>query len=307
MRCLYCFTCALLVCALIIIIVFVAVSFEVIDTNEVGLAKNTFTQKIDETFLYPNGRHFIGPFTNFIHYSTLDHTLTLQDKGGDDPAILVRANDGLQLTLEVSFQYHLNVTLESILSIYHTFGTDFKDAFIRFSREAIREVASDYKSFDYFSNREAISSDMSDHLNKIFEKYHAQVTTFQFLSFVVPESFKNENELTQEAKQKAETMEFQKQVVEIEAVTNTSKAEIDGEIIVVNSNAIAESIKYNATAESKVLEIEINGEIEAYQQFIEAYGNSDNETLFSYIWMNNVKQAPNQKMAIDLGSIDDIN
>lgn len=305
MRCVCIFLASLIIIAIIIIIIFISISFEVIDANEVGIAKNTFTQNIDETFLYPDGRHFIGPFTDFIHYSTLYHTLSFQKKNGDDPAVLIRANDGLEMNLEVAFQYQLNITLQSILSIYYNFDSDYKTGFISLARESIREVASKYNSMDYFESREIIANEMSDHLNIIFSKYDAQVATFQMLGFEVPDSFKNENELTQEAKQKAETMEFQKQTVIIETQTNVSKALTDSEIILSKAEAEAEATKIKADADEEIIKIEIKGEIESYKlykEFDKTETADATDNLKTYMWLNNVKETSNKKIKVDLGN-----
>lgn len=82
--------------ALIASIVMIAVSFGVLQNNQLGLNHDTISQSIDKSTLYTSGRHFIGLGHKFVVYPQLQQSLIYSTAAdATEPPIVVRARIAL--------------------------------------------------------------------------------------------------------------------------------------------------------------------------------------------------------------------
>jgi hypothetical protein len=73
-------------------------------------------------------------------------------EGGN--ALGARTKDGLLMTMTLSFQYQLKITLENVVDWYYKWGASrTHDAFARMSRTVLRDAVSEYVAIDMFKNR----------------------------------------------------------------------------------------------------------------------------------------------------------
>jgi hypothetical protein len=71
--------------------VMIAVSFGVLNNNELGLDYDTIAEKLNTDKLYKNGRHFLGLGHKFIVYPALQQSVLFSSAtGSSDGPILVR-------------------------------------------------------------------------------------------------------------------------------------------------------------------------------------------------------------------------
>ena len=92
-----------------------ATSFATIDPNNVGLDYNSITLSINKNTLFPSGRHFLGVGHSFIIYPLTAQGVKFENMNS-------RTNDGLLLTLDVSFNYQLTAQLSQLTFLYYTYG-----------------------------------------------------------------------------------------------------------------------------------------------------------------------------------------
>lgn len=92
----------------ILIIIILATSFSKVAVNEYALAYSSWSKSVSKD-VYPPGIHFIGPFQSFITYPSTFETFEFSKLNGADRGPLrSRTKDGLEVEIEISFQYTLD-------------------------------------------------------------------------------------------------------------------------------------------------------------------------------------------------------
>ena len=242
--------CALLIAGAIMI----GCSFGVLGPTDMGLDYDSINIRINEVDLFENGRYFIGLGHEFIIFPKRLKTIRMSDQassgGGEGEEgeervtsqLLARTMDGLPVTLDLSFQYRLMPSAESLVKLYKDFQTDYESAYIRIARNVLRDVAADYQAFNYFYNRSVISSAMRGSLDVALMQHSATVQSFQLLNILLPPRFSSAIEETEIARQEIENAGYQQAVSITEANTRVREAERQAKIILLAANATAANI-----------------------------------------------------------------
>ena len=248
--------CALLIAGAIMI----GCSFGVLGPTDMGLDYDSINIRINEVDLFENGRYFIGLGHEFIIFPKRLKTIRMSDQassgGGEGEEgeervtsqLLARTMDGLPVTLDLSFQYRLMPSAESLVKLYKDFQTDYESAYIRIARNVLRDVAADYQAFNYFYNRSVISSAMRGSLDVALMQHSATVQSFQLLNILLPPRFSSAIEETEIARQEIENAGYQQAVSITEANTRVREAERQAKIILLAANATASNITLQASA-----------------------------------------------------------
>lgn len=120
----------------VLFIALIAMSFSILEVDEYGLDYSWISQSVSKT-PYNSGWHFLGVGHHFVKFPKVVQTIEFSktDKEADWSSLTSRTNDGLEVTLEVSFQYMLQA--EHIYDLYMNFGENFKTIFIREAIEII--------------------------------------------------------------------------------------------------------------------------------------------------------------------------
>jgi len=103
--------------AIIAIIVLLATSLHTLGPTDMGIDYNGLFMRIDETQLYTNGRHFLGPGHFFKVYKKEQQDVRFPGAtpdGFEYPALTARTLDGLKVELQVAFQYQLDCLVPRI-------------------------------------------------------------------------------------------------------------------------------------------------------------------------------------------------
>jgi regulator of protease activity HflC (stomatin/prohibitin superfamily) len=104
--------------------------------------------------------------------------------------MIARTSDGLQVFLELSFQYRLKTTAADIFALYNDFEDDYEEAYARIARDVIRNVAANYIAFDFFQARASIGGAMQQELDRQLRQWYASCESLQLLNFDLPTRFK---------------------------------------------------------------------------------------------------------------------
>ena len=157
--------------AVAVAVILIAASFRTLDATTYGLAYDSLWCTIDRTTLYNNGLFFVGPTTVFLTFpkATRDVYDTL-------PA---RTRDGLTIGLELSFQYRLQQSADSLAELYMMFGLEYESAFRREARDVLRNAASGFTAFECWRNRTALVVSMQAELDTALSRWYANVEAFQ--------------------------------------------------------------------------------------------------------------------------------
>jgi hypothetical protein len=85
--------------------VLIILGFSTLQATEIGLDYSWISMTVDKK-LYENGLYFIGIGHSFIKYPKMVQTVEFsKERGSQRRAIQSRTKDGLEVTLEISFQY----------------------------------------------------------------------------------------------------------------------------------------------------------------------------------------------------------
>ena len=130
--------------------IMVGCSFGVLDPTQFALDYDTVNFQIADDTLYTGGRHFIGLGHKFIVFPNTLQTVRMgsasSEEGGDGETVktsslLARTEDGLQVTLDISFQYRLTPDLEQIIKLYSDFQDNYRPVYVRIARNVLRDLS----------------------------------------------------------------------------------------------------------------------------------------------------------------------
>ena len=150
--------------------------------NEYGLDYSGITKTIDKN-IFSAGIHFLGVAHSFIKFPSTVQTYEFSNSyEADGPAIRSRTQDGLEVELEVSFQYLYKP--ESLYQLYMTYGTEFRTPCQKIAIDILTDTTTKYSATRFFFDKEEISGDMHRILNN---------STFSAFCFSTVEYFQLKN------------------------------------------------------------------------------------------------------------------
>ncbi len=149
---------------MIVLVILLSFSMDSLDYNEIGLNYSSFFKTVQKK-TYTQGFHFLGLGHEFIVYPLNVQNIEFsQIKGRNLPPIQCRTEDGLNVELEISFQYR--PLKEEIYNIYKTYGKKYEIQLLRTTVDSISDTSTRYSSYKFFTEKAAIAKDMFESLNK---------------------------------------------------------------------------------------------------------------------------------------------
>lgn len=184
-------------------IVLFAVSFRSLEATEFGIKYNSYTKQIDQTKLYSEGTHFLGPTMKFIKFPSQIIALNVSSSNG----FIVRTSDGMQLQLVVGMQYKLNKDLQVTLNLIRQWGADNIESVVeRLSKDAIRYAGSGFPVDSYVYERQKVDTAMNANLTSNLESIGVQMQNFQLTEVKFPSTFQQIISDTQKLAIEADTV-----------------------------------------------------------------------------------------------------
>lgn len=155
-----------LVVGVVAMLILILTSFRTLEVNEIGLDYSGITKSID-TQLYTSGIHFLGVGHSFIKYPTTVQTYEFSKApGSDSPNVRSRTKDGLEVELEISFQFIYVST--QLYDLYMSYAKNYKTPCKKIAIDILTDIATQYIASQFFFDKEKISSAMQKALNKTF-------------------------------------------------------------------------------------------------------------------------------------------
>eukprot|EP00812_Abedinium_dasypus_P009581 NODE_3263_length_809_cov_393.672414.p1 GENE.NODE_3263_length_809_cov_393.672414~~NODE_3263_length_809_cov_393.672414.p1 ORF type:complete len:233 (+),score=87.18 NODE_3263_length_809_cov_393.672414:3-701(+) len=162
------------------------------------------------------------------------------------PPLRSRTSDGLEVHLETSFQYQLNVS--TVYRLYHKFGAGYESVFAHLATDLISANATKYTANEFFEDRNSIGLKLESELKKLFSNVaFADIAFFQLRSVSLPSAFEEAIQLTEVKKQDIRTAMAERDIKEVAMTTQVLQAQ---------QEALAIGFKANATAQAKLLNME---------------------------------------------------
>jgi len=229
-----------------------------VEITEYALVSNMVTRRVEKE-PYLSGRYWIGPWSYFIKFPSVVKTIQFSDArmqtdlGMDeqgDPMLRSRTSDGLDVNIELSFQYQLHK--DQLYNLYTTFGSgnDFHNLFVRVAVDRLTEIATEYTANEFFHDRTRIGKAMEKLLKSDFEaKLYATIFSFQFRSVTLPDAFEDAIQQTQVKKQDMDVAQAEQQSIKVGLETELMQAQRRVKVKANNAEGFAESVMLENSAD----------------------------------------------------------
>jgi hypothetical protein len=273
-------------------IVLFSVSFGVINPTAVGIVYDHNTQHIESDKLYGGGRYLVGLGREFITFPTTWSTIKMGNfAGADAGALSVRGADGFIVTIEVSFQYVVSDKIEDLVRLYLDFGGTHKSTYIKTAQAVIRDVASNYQAFDFFTSRTLVSQDMQEALNHTFHRLYARVPYFQLVNMAFDTQFATAIEETQIAYQDIQKAQYEQRVQQVQADNSVQVAQSLANITIVTATATATSHLAQIQAEANALKYRVIQQTAGLSELRSKLNLTSNQDLLAYSFVTAIKES----------------
>lgn len=245
------------VAALVGVIIFFC-CFDTLEYQELGLNFSWISQTVEDR-AYTSGRYYLGLGNHFIKYPRMVTSVSFIDDANDanyrGPALQSRTLDGLNVRLEVSFQYRINAL--NLYDLFQTLGTDYEKTFVRMAIEQLTTSATKYNASFFFTNRTQISEEMKETLSDHFGVHgFAEIPMFQLRSYHLPQEFEDaisetlsaqQNIITTQQLQRSKTVQFNTRVMQAEKQLEQRRAQAAGEAAAIEKQNEAFNTQFNTT------------------------------------------------------------
>ena len=249
---------------LLVIILFMAKPFVIINSGEVGI--KVTTGKFEKIPLNP-GFHLYIPViqkvivvdtkVRLINYKRIDDTLNRNSGIRVNPPINILDVRGLPVSIELTVQYKLSP--HGAPTTIATWGLAWEDKIVNpVVRDIVRNVVGQYKAEDLPVKRNEIATKIEDGIRAQIESLPAKpviIESVQLREIVLPSKIKDQIEKVQVANQEAERVKYEVQRAKQEAEKKAAlaKGEADKARIEAQGRADAVTIEANAQAKANKL------------------------------------------------------
>mmetsp|Transcript_17226 Transcript_17226/g.12301 ORF Transcript_17226/g.12301 Transcript_17226/m.12301 type:complete len:191 (+) Transcript_17226:37-609(+) len=177
-----------LVVGLICLGLFLYISIDSLDYNQIGLNYSEYFKSVENKTYYA-GFHFLGIGHQFLKYQLNVQTMEFSDaKEAVLPPIECRTKDGLSVQLEVSFQY--KPVEAHLYDIYMNYASEIQDILLRVAIDSISRTSTYYNASYFFSDKLQIIDVMQREMQMQMEKeVYIEVIFFQLLSIGLPTAY----------------------------------------------------------------------------------------------------------------------
>lgn len=282
------------------LVVLFCLSFGSLEYQEIGLNYSWINEVVEQE-PYKGGRYYLGLGNHFIKFPrTVKSVFFIDDisEGVQGPALTSRTKDGLNVRLEVSFQYKL--IFDELYHLYATLGTGYQDTFIRMAMEQLSTASTEHEAHFFFTNRTAVSEEMHHRLNSHFRKHaFAEVPFFQLRTVHLPVDFENSIRETQVKQQDIQIAHLEQQTKRVTYKTQVLKAEQAVKALKNKADAEAKSIELNNNAYCKQYTLTQRLQADALKKVGKASGWTGDE-LLEYVRIRAVRDHPSNHTVISI-------
>lgn len=273
-------------------------SFDTLEYQEYGLNFSRISETVERK-PYTSGRYYLGIANHFIRFPRMVNSVLFSDEDAgakQGPALQSRTRDGLNVRLEVSFQYRLK--FEKVYDLYSTLGKDYEPIFLRMAIEQLATAATDHSAHFFFTNRTAISAVMHQRLNDHFqERAFSEVPFFQLRTVHLPHDFEEAIRETQVKQQDIQIATLEQKTKTVTFKTRVLQAEQDVKVLVNQAEAEAASIKATNKAYCKQYKVTQDLQTSALSQLAKT-SDWNAAQLLHYMRIRALRNHPSDKSMV---------
>jgi len=281
-------------------VVLLVLGFSSLEATEYGLDYSWISKTISPE-VKENGLYFLGIGHSFIKFPKNVQTLEFSnERNSNRKPIESRTSDGLEVIIEISFQYVLQP--DKLFDLYNTFGPHYGGAFQNVAVDILTEEATKYTAYDFFMDRGRIKEDFQMNLDKIFSSVClANIQFLQLRSVNLPNLFEESIQGTEVKKQDIQKALAELNKVKIEVDTRIKSAEFQKDVAINFAQGEAGAILKENEANVAALHQVQEAKSDAYSKFKTHLGMS-NDQLMNYIKTKVIKDYKGNDLALNINS-----
>jgi len=282
--------------------------FGSVEVTEFALSASLITRLV-EPKAYTSGRYWIGPFSYFIRFPAVVKTIQFSDSKfqGDlgideqgDPLLRSRTRDGLDVSIELSFQYQLKQ--DEVFELYTTLGagSEFHNTFVRIAIDRLTESATDYTANEFFTDRTRIGKAMEELLREDFESHlFATIFSFQLRAVGLPDEFEKAIQLTEVKKQDTHVAEAEMNSTRVSQETLLMQATRRMQVKANQADSYAQSVMLSNSADIEQFQTSQKKAADSYSQVLEKLDSNENN-LLTYVQSRVLRDHASDKTTLGL-------
>jgi len=273
-----------------------------LEATEFGLDYSWISKTINPV-VKENGLYFIGIGHSFIRFPKNVQTIDFsKENTASRPPVQSRTSDGLEVILEVSFQYTLQP--ENLFKLYSKYGAKYNQVFQNVAVDILTDEATKYTAYDFFMNRGSIKDDFQANLDTQFSKIcYSNINFLQLRSVDLPDLFEQSIQDSEVKKQDIQKAQAELNKVRIEIDTRIKSALFQKDVTINKAEGEASALLQKNSAEVDSLKQVQNSQTEAYTN-LKSNLNMTNTDLLSFIKTKVLKNYDGQNMALNIQSIE---
>lgn len=281
-------------------VILLILGFSSLEATEYGLDYSWLSKTVNPA-VYANGLYFIGIGHSFIKFPRNVQTIEFsKERNSDKPAIVSRTLDGLEVSLEISFQYVLQP--ENLYKLYMKYGESYNQVIQNVAIDILTVETTAYTAYNFFLDRGRIKDDFQQSLDtSLNSTCYANIQFLQLRSVELPNLFEEAIQDSEVKKQDIQKANAELNKVQIELDTLVKSAVITKNATINLSEGEAESILKQNEAEVKTLINSQNTQTEAYSKFKTSLDIS-NQGLLNFIKTKLIKNYSKDHIALSLSS-----
>ena len=269
------FCCCCSCCISFLLIIF---GFASLEATEYGLNYSWISKNISPN-VKENGLYFIGIGHSFIKFPKTVQTIEFsKQKTANKGPIQSRTSDGLEVTLEISFQYIL--TKDKIYELYNKYGSNYNYIFQNIAVHTLTEEATKYTAYNFFMDRGKIKDDFQYELNETFERLcYSTIVFLQLRSVDLPSLFEESIKESEVKKQDILRAKAEQNKIMIEVDTKIKAAEYQKDVVINMAEGEAEAIYKQNKADVESLMKMQETQVSVYKNLKNTLGLDNNKLL----------------------------
>lgn len=221
----------------------------------------------------------LGLGHSFIKFPKTAQPIKLsKERDADRGPVESRTSDGLEVILDISFQYSLIST--QLYDLYMAYKENYKSVIIASAFDVINDKATSYTAYNFFVKRGEISVSMEGALREaLSECCYVTVNSFQLADVDLPDPFENsisESEVKNQDIKKAEA-EYDQSKIELD--TRVQKAEANKKVMMNKALGDAKSLLVKTQGQIGGFELTEKALIEGYTNIKDSNQQTSNDFL----------------------------
>lgn len=266
--------------ALVTIVPTVYLSFHVVNYNEVAFVRDIFGAVDTSYLLYP-GRHFLLLTKTTVNFDSTYQTVKFQQS--DNNAVRVFLSNGVEIDIDITFQYRIDVNKLSLL--YNQYSTSYSSKAISVAQSIIKDTVTKYEINDYVTNRNSIVSDIAYNLQTALYESNGlylmvPIENVQLLNIHLPDIILNKNLQISIEIQNNQVALLQQQIIEIQSETQKQVAAINATRNSIISEAIIKGNQIIDFANIYAKRIEVEARTIGLDYFFSTLNITQNDDAF---------------------------